>query len=543
MSDFLDLFGKKNEVSQRKKFANDERDALYSLFGKKRKTTTEQILEFGISGVFLPIKASVILLKLSQTKWLKDEIEERRRLRNTIIKFSIGGGLVWICFFGGIASFFITQIYAGSAGLCWYDYQKRLEEDRLAEAFIRAGIYDSAGHTPKVLKKSRDEVVLALPAIPLSMLEDKKGALQQILFEGGCRIKQILPSGIAHNQAIIKISHKILGTYYPFQDYIEFFRSQEKPIVIVGCDGDELLTEELSKTAYHWKVLGTTRFGKSSWGRSMLLALLLGSADKVEIHASDFKAGIEMNLFLNYTGSGVAKDEFHACLLIQYLHQKMEERLEKYSRAGVVDIHEYRQKIDPLERFIILFIDEFADFIDSVRERYEIEKRRKKKEGGEAVNYEQLLISIGRRSASTGISMFVLGQYLTADILNSNLSNQLGSKICYPVDSISASTQILNCGDAASGKLAKIKGRFLYSTGSLVEMQGLFISREDAENVLRQYVKPVSISNDFIQFVESQPDTEERRKLLEKLREEQIRRQSFLSRLIRRVVMLNNASL
>ncbi|AEJ42323.1 FtsK/SpoI [Alicyclobacillus acidocaldarius subsp. acidocaldarius Tc-4-1] len=209
----------------------------------------------------------------------------------------------------------------------------------------------------------------------------------------------------------------------------------------------------------HLLVAGSTGSGKST-----LIRLIMQQALDRDwlVYLIDPKGGVDYLELLTWLAEPMKEFPQDALPLLETLWAKHRERLTKLKEAGVSSLREaHQQGLLLEEKPILLVVDELSIFSSNTGGKDEKEVR---------VRAHTYLERFALASRATGIALLLSAQYPTAEILGSQIRQQVW-RICGRVDDEVASRTIL--GVPGAEKLPPDKpGRFLYvEHGELKEFQ------------------------------------------------------------------------
>ena len=190
---------------------------------------------------------------------------------------------------------------------------------------------------------------------------------------------------------------------------------------------------------------GTTGSGKSVTLNSIILGMMsIYSPDKVQFLFIDPKK-VEFTIYQNRVHTNAVVTDLEAAVgVLAQMIDEMESRYSMFATVGATNLDEYIEITeDKLHRIVIVF-DEFADFMTQDPEM--------KKQ------VENSVLRLGQKARAAGIHLIICTQNPKADIINTNIRNNLGARLALRAADATASNIILD--EAGAEKLAG-KGDFL----------------------------------------------------------------------------------
>ncbi|MGC9259714.1 MAG: DNA translocase FtsK 4TM domain-containing protein [Phycisphaerae bacterium] len=255
------------------------------------------------------------------------------------------------------------------------------------------------------------------------------------------------------------------------------------------------LVEDLAKMP-HLLIAGTTGSGKSVCINSIIMTLLLTQRpDHVKMIMVDPKM-VEMQDYrqIPHLMAPIIDDMGKAESVLEWATQKMDERYETLSEAGVRHIKQFNQlsREQIIERFqpsnseeesripfhlpyIVIIIDELADLMMTSKE------------------VEGHIVRIAQKARAVGIHLILATQRPEAQVVTGLIKSNMPGRICFQVRSRLDSRIML---DQSGGELLLGQGDMLVlkpNGGALLRGQGAFV--EDAEikgicNFLKEIAEP-----------------------------------------------------
>lgn len=223
-------------------------------------------------------------------------------------------------------------------------------------------------------------------------------------------------------------------------------------------------------TIPHMVIAGTTRYGKTVFLKNIITTLLTNQPENVSFTLVDLKGGLAFSRFNGLPQiNTVAKNPVEALDALEAIHDELVTKQEKYLELGYEDIKEAG---DHKRHFII--VDEGAELSSSGI----TEKKRK----ATLQTCERLLSEIARIGGGIGYRLVFATQYPTADTLPRQIKQNADAKLCFRLQTDTASHVVLD--QSGAEKLPFVKGRALYLTDRLLEVQTPFITNDYINNVI-----------------------------------------------------------
>jgi len=255
------------------------------------------------------------------------------------------------------------------------------------------------------------------------------------------------------------------------------------------------LIEDLAKIP-HVLIAGTTGSGKSVCINSIILTLLLTQRpDHVKLIMVDPKM-VEMQDYktIPHLMAPIIDDMSKAESILEWATQKMDERYETFSEAGVRHIKDYNKltREEIIERFqattdddkaklvfhmpyLVIIIDELADLMMTSKE------------------VEGHIVRIAQKARAVGIHLILATQRPEAQVVTGLIKSNMPGRICFQVRSRLDSRIML---DQSGGELLLGQGDMLMlrPTGAgLVRAQGAFVDDKEIKRIatfLKEIAEP-----------------------------------------------------
>lgn len=239
-----------------------------------------------------------------------------------------------------------------------------------------------------------------------------------------------------------------------FEKFMELTRKQlsgkitdTNLIAPLGLDplNNVIFMDFSSSMSPHLLTGGTTGSGKSVTLNSIILGMMcLYRPEQVQFIFIDPKK-VEFTIYEEKIHTKeVITDLVEAVNVLQFLVNEMEERYTKFAKEGVTNLDEYISEVGERLPRIVLVFDEFADFMTQDADM--------KKQ------VENAILRLGQKARAAGIHLIICTQNPRADIINTNIRNNLGARLALRATDATASNIILD--ESGAEKLAG-KGDFL----------------------------------------------------------------------------------
>lgn len=287
-------------------------------------------------------------------------------------------------------------------------------------------------------------------------------------------------------------------------EYDRLPQVNDKWVVPIGKALQGLVWHNFDHTP-HMTGAGTTRFGKTVLLRMIMTYLIENHPDDVEFYIIDLKGGLEFGRY-EYLRQvkAVAAGPEEALDLLTYLTNKMPDT-EQGEKFGLLE-HEYadfrKRNISNIvdtnikrRRFII--VDEGAQLAPDggLMHRSDIKR---------LLDCQSKLSRIAAVGGALGYRLIFATQYPTADTLPRQIKQNADAKISFRLPSGYASGVAID--DYGAEELpSDVKGRALFKTHELKEMQVPFISHEQMWERLAKHQEPTileGVSESVIEYPE-----------------------------------------
>lgn len=230
--------------------------------------------------------------------------------------------------------------------------------------------------------------------------------------------------------------------------------------VPVGISRDGAIYHDFESQP-HLIVAGSTGFGKSVFLKMMITSLVTINPNDVKFSLIDLKEGAAFNRFRNLKQvAHFATDPDSALKILRSIQMEMVETLKDYTEKGFEDAKEAGIKT---RHFVV--IDEAAD----------LDK-----------NALEIVKDIARRGRGPGYRLIYATQYPTTETVPSQVKRNIPARLCFILDSATASNTVLGINGAES--LPEIKGRGIYKTIKPVIVQTPFMSNKAIKEQIAPHI-------------------------------------------------------
>ncbi|WP_052144636.1 FtsK/SpoIIIE domain-containing protein [Halalkalibacter okhensis] len=259
---------------------------------------------------------------------------------------------------------------------------------------------------------------------------------------------------------IFRVYNEPLTTRYEFEESLtKRHKEWEVPIGIGRTDYIKHNFDDVPNII----VAGVPGFGKSNWLKCLVTFLIDKKADKVKLTLIDLKDGLTFGRYDSLKQvDTVAKDPEEAKEALKDVQQQMIETNKWLYRNGYEDIKEAGVK----DRHFII-IDEAADIADDEE-------------------CQDIIKDIARRGRASGYRLIYATQYPTAETVPSQVKRNCIGRLCFTVDSATASRVVID--QEGAEKLPLIKGRAIYKTIRCEEVQTPAIDNGFIEKTISPHI-------------------------------------------------------
>ncbi|MET3699499.1 S-DNA-T family DNA segregation ATPase FtsK/SpoIIIE [Bacillus oleivorans] len=305
-------------------------------------------------------------------------------------------------------------------------------------------------------------IPLGLPATKLAKMEKEVK-----VFTDGLQ----KPVEVAYKKGLLQFS--VYDEEIPEMFPYEALPDKEGWFAPIGKRFDGLVWHNFDHVP-HMTVAGTTRFGKTVFLKVLMTYLIEHHPDDIELYLIDLKGGLEFGPYERLKQvRRVASNAEEGALLLTEIHERME-RMYRYFRTNgwtnVIDT--------PEQKRIFIIVDEAAQLAP--------EKWMTKEQKDLLGMCQYFLGEITRIGGALGFREVFCTQYPTADTLPRSVKQNSDAKVSFRLPSGYASQVAID--DYGAEELpSDIKGRALFKTHELREMQVPYISDKEMKARLKQW--------------------------------------------------------
>jgi len=260
---------------------------------------------------------------------------------------------------------------------------------------------------------------------------------------------------------IIRVYDKPLATKIDWDEILLKPKSWAVPIGYTRKG--EIIYHDFDKSK-HLIIAGATGYGKSAILKLITTSLIEQQPDNTELSLIDLKGGSAFHRFRNCKQvKYYSREPKQAEVFLKSIQDEMNESFEKVVDNGFEDVKEARIK---KRHFII--IDEAADLSD-----YQ--------------DAMDIITDIARRGRSAGYYLIFCTQYPTAQVIPSQTKRNIIARLCYVVDTATASNVVLD--ENGAEQLPDVPGRGIYkNTIKRHVVQSPYISNETIKQLIEPYI-------------------------------------------------------
>ena len=242
------------------------------------------------------------------------------------------------------------------------------------------------------------------------------------------------------------------------------------------------ITREKNRPVYHdfekiphLALGGATRYGKSNLINCIIASLIKQQPNNVKLHLIDLKGGVELCDYENIKQTvSIAYEPEEALATLENAYNQMRSVQQRLRKLG-------KKKVDDAgikERHFVI-IDEVGEL--NPDEAVDKEEKKLKQQ------CQRYMSQIARLGAGLGFRQILATQYPTGDVIPRQCKQNSDGKLCFRVQSGTASRVVLD-GEGAE-KLPEVKGRAIYQTADKkVIVQTPLITPEIIQETIEPYI-------------------------------------------------------
>jgi DNA segregation ATPase FtsK/SpoIIIE, S-DNA-T family len=293
-------------------------------------------------------------------------------------------------------------------------------------------------------------------------------------------IKGIYTKKLTHRKEI-ELSYDgvlIIRVYNePLPEKVEFTAGKGWKVVFGATrDRNKLIFHDFEKIP-HICFGGATRYGKSNLINCIITSLLIQQPDNVKFHLVDLKGGVELCDYENIKQTvSIAYEPEEALEVLENAYHLMKQKQVILKKSG-------KKKVEDAgitERHFVI-IDEVGEL--NPDEAVSKEEKALKKE------CQKYMSQISRLGAGLGFRLILATQYGTGDIIPRQCKQNSDAKLCFRVQSGTASKVVLDSDGAEA--LPKVKGRAIYQMADeRVIVQTPLITPEVIQETITPFINP-----------------------------------------------------
>lgn len=225
----------------------------------------------------------------------------------------------------------------------------------------------------------------------------------------------------------------------------------------------EIIYHDFDKSK-HLIIAGATGYGKSAILKLIATTLIDQQPDNTELSLIDLKGGSAFHRFRNCKQvKYYSRDPIQTGILLSKIQKDMNKSFENVVDNGFEDVKEAKIK---KRHFII--IDEAADLADHSASM-------------------EIVTDIARRGRSAGYYLIFCTQYPTSQVIPSQTKRNIIARLCYVVDTGTASQVVLD--ETGAERLPDIPGRGIYKNNvKRYVVQSPFISNRAIQQRIEQHI-------------------------------------------------------
>ncbi|MBZ9536903.1 cell division protein FtsK [Cytobacillus oceanisediminis] len=264
----------------------------------------------------------------------------------------------------------------------------------------------------------------------------------------------------------------------PMPKLVEMFEGKawEVPIGIMR-EKNKYIFHDFEKIP-HFVLGGATRYGKSNLINGIITSLIKQQPNNIKLHLIDLKGGVELCDYENIKQTvSIAYEPEEALVVLENAFNLMRQLQQTVKKTGKKNVQQAGIK----ERHFI-FIDEVGEL--NPEEAVDREERELKKQ------CQKYMSQISRLGAGLGFRLVLATQYPTGDVIPRQCKQNSDAKLCFRVQSSTASRVVLD--ETGAEQLPQIKGRAIYQTADKkVIVQTPLITPDDIQSIIKPHKREV----------------------------------------------------
>jgi hypothetical protein len=269
----------------------------------------------------------------------------------------------------------------------------------------------------------------------------------------------------------ISIYNEPLTEHFPYTETL--LSSCKGWKVPVGISRTGVIKHDAEKIP-HLIIAGGTDKGKSVFLKVLITTLIHNKPSDVNFYLIDLKGGLEFSKYKDLRQvHSFAKDAIEALLTLQKVKQDMDDMMRYLLMKGFSDVKEAKVK----ERHFIV-VDEAAEISSSGEVDKEIKRIK--------IQCENIITDIARRGRAAGFRLIYATQYPTNETLRSQVRQNIGARLCFPLETSAASLAVLD--ETGAEDLPLIKGRAIYKTDKKTIVQAPLIEKEIIDKIIKPHI-------------------------------------------------------
>ncbi|MGG1676651.1 FtsK/SpoIIIE domain-containing protein [Neobacillus sp. NRS-1170] len=262
----------------------------------------------------------------------------------------------------------------------------------------------------------------------------------------------------------------------PLPEKVEFVEGKGWTVVFGATrDRNKLIFHDFEKVP-HLCLGGATRYGKSNLINCIINSLLRQQPDNVRLHLIDLKGGVELCDYekIKQTES-IAYEPEEALETLENAYNIMREKQEILRKAG-------KKKVEDAgitERHFVI-IDEVGELNpdEAVSKEEKLYKHQ----------CQKYMSQIARLGAGLGFRLILATQYPTGDVIPRQCKQNIDAKLCFRVQSGTASRVVLDSDGAEN--LPEIKGRAIYQ---MADKRIIIQTPHITQDIIQETITPIII--------------------------------------------------